>query len=88
MPRPLDPDRMNGDSATVDAGDQILLRVTLERLLRRLPAREYEALCLRFQEDLAYKEVAERLSISVGAVAGLISQGLSRLRALMEAEEN
>ncbi len=52
----------------------------LERLAR-LPAKQREALRLKFQAELSYKEIAEVMGETVGNVGWLIHVGLKGLRA-------
>ncbi len=52
----------------------------VDRLLATLPAREREALRLRFKEDLVQREIGERLGISQMHVSRLIRQGIEQLQ--------
>jgi RNA polymerase sigma-70 factor (sigma-E family) len=56
------------------------LRDAMERLLRRLPARQRAAVVLRYYEDLTEAEVAETLGVSVGTVKSTVSRAMARLR--------
>jgi RNA polymerase sigma factor (sigma-70 family) len=53
--------------------------------LRRIPARQREAVVLRYWADLPEAEIAALMGISIGAVKGYISRGLSKLGPLLEA---
>jgi RNA polymerase sigma factor (sigma-70 family) len=55
------------------------------RLVARLPARQREALVLRYYGDLSEAEIAETMGVSQGAVKSHTSRGLAALRRLMEA---
>jgi RNA polymerase sigma factor (sigma-70 family) len=55
-------------------------RVDLQRALQRLPARQRNAVLLRFVIDLPEAEVARVLRCSVGSVKTHTSRGLQRLR--------
>lgn len=56
-------------------------------LLGGLPARQQEALRLRFQGGLSYKEIARVTDTSIGNVGYLIHMGLMRLRNEMQPAE-
>jgi len=53
--------------------------------VRSLPARQREALVLRYYGDLSEAEIAETMGVSPGAVKSHTSRGLATLRRLMEA---
>jgi RNA polymerase sigma-B factor len=55
-------------------------RAVLDRLLRCIPARDREALRLRFEEDLTQAEVGERLGISQMQVSRILRRALVRMR--------
>jgi RNA polymerase sigma factor (sigma-70 family) len=48
--------------------------------LHRLPARQREALVLRYYADLSEAEIAEAMGISRGAVKSHASRGIAALR--------
>jgi RNA polymerase sigma factor (sigma-70 family) len=50
----------------------------------RLPARQREALVLRYYADLSEAEIAEAMKISRGAVKSHTSRGIAALRANLE----
>ena len=52
--------------------------------LRRLPARQREALVLRYYADLSEAEIAEAMRISRGAVKSHASRGMAALRETLE----
>jgi RNA polymerase sigma-70 factor (sigma-E family) len=52
--------------------------------LRRLPARQREALVLRYYADLSEADIAEAMGISRGAVKSHASRGLAALRQILE----
>jgi RNA polymerase sigma-70 factor (sigma-E family) len=54
--------------------------------LRALPARQREALVLRYYLDLSESEIAEVMGISRGAVKSHASRGIAALRATLEAQ--
>jgi RNA polymerase sigma-70 factor (sigma-E family) len=53
--------------------------------LRRLPARQREAVVLRYYEDLSEAQAARVLGCSVGTVKSQTSRGLAKLRLALEA---
>ena len=52
--------------------------------LRRLPARQREAILLFYYENLSQKEIAEILNVPVGTVKSRLSLGLKQLRVWVE----
>jgi RNA polymerase sigma-70 factor (sigma-E family) len=54
--------------------------------LRKLPARQREALILRYYLDLSEADIASAMKVSRGAVKSHISRGLASLRASVEEE--
>jgi RNA polymerase sigma-70 factor (sigma-E family) len=52
--------------------------------LRELPARQREALVLRYYLDLSEAEIAEAMGISRGAVKSHASRGIAALRMILE----
>jgi RNA polymerase sigma-70 factor (sigma-E family) len=75
------------DGASAEAG--ALLTAEHDRMLaavRELPARQCEALLLRFYLDLSEMEMAEVMGISTGSVKTHVHRGLAALRAAMEEE--
>lgn len=68
------------------AEDEAFLAVARQeviRALRSIPARQREAVVLRYWADLPEASVARLMGISVGAVKGYISRGLARLGELL-----
>lgn len=53
-------------------------RARLQRVLRALPDRDRQCLVLR-AEGLAYRDIAQALGISLGAVAKLLSRALAKI---------
>jgi RNA polymerase sigma-70 factor (ECF subfamily) len=54
----------------------------LRRAVAGLPAREAEVFCLRYFEDLSYRDIADALGIRTGAVAVALHKARSRLESL------
>ena len=58
------------------------LRISLEQAIdRALATREALAVKLIYFEGFTYREVAERLGLTVGAMSGLVYRALAKLRA-------
>ncbi len=73
------------------AGSGPLGRLRAERsavvtALRTLPARQREALVLRYYGDLSQAQIASTMGISRGAVKSHAARGMSSLRAVLERE--
>jgi RNA polymerase sigma-70 factor, ECF subfamily len=60
------------------------LEARLQNALRELPGREAEVFCLRYFEDLPYREIADALEISPTAVSTALNQARSRLETLLD----
>ena len=71
--------RLNG-AEPADPGEAVALRVALLEALRSLPARQRDAIALRFFADLTQAEVARVLGISTGTAKTHIHRGLAALR--------
>ncbi len=69
---------------------QVLLREdqrVLVEAIKRLPARQREALVLRYWLDLRESEIATAMGISAGAVKSHTSRGMTALARYMEARD-
>lgn len=69
----------------VDTGDRIAQaddRHTLLKALAELPARQREAVVLRYWEDLTETQTAEAMGCSVGTVKSNAAKGIAKLRAI------
>jgi RNA polymerase sigma-70 factor, ECF subfamily len=87
-PEPVDP-AVVVEHAGAGGGevDRLLERWRLAGLLDRIPREEAVVLRLRFYEELAQPEIAERTGIPVGTVKTRMVRGLARLRGLILEEE-
>ncbi|MFF1655786.1 SigE family RNA polymerase sigma factor [Streptomyces sp. NPDC058252] len=68
-----------------DSGDRIAQaddRSALLKALSELPARQREAVVLRYWEDLSESQTAEAMGCSVGAVKSNAAKGIAKLRAI------
>jgi RNA polymerase sigma-70 factor (sigma-E family) len=77
-PRPM-PDAASAEEGACAA----ISRQEVIVALRRIPARQREAVVLRYWSDLPEAEIADLMGVSVGAVKAYISRGLSRLGLLL-----
>ncbi len=71
----------SGEDATVLRDDQ----QALVDAVRALPARQREALVLRYWLDLREREIAEAMGISAGSVKVHVSRGMAALSRTLEA---
>jgi RNA polymerase sigma-70 factor (sigma-E family) len=78
-PRPM-PDEPSAEYGAMAA----LEHQAVMDALRRLPARQREALVLRYYLDLSEAEIAATMQVSRGAVKSHTSRGMSALRELLE----
>jgi RNA polymerase sigma-70 factor (ECF subfamily) len=59
------------------------LSARLRLAVAQLPRREAAVFCLRYFEDLSYEQIAETLSIRVGAVATALHKARARLETIL-----
>lgn len=59
----------------------------LKRALAHLPPRQRAALCLRLDEGLSLREIAETMGCSEGTVKSQLSRAAERLRILLGKDE-
>lgn len=74
-----------GSASPADAAADRDAAAGAMRLLAALPALQQEALRLKFQDGLSYKQIAAEMEISVSHVGVLIHEAMSRIRAAMTA---
>ena len=58
----------------------------LRLALAQLPAKQAQAFCLRFLEDLSYREIAQHMQIKPEAVGVLLHRARSQLQQLLTTE--
>jgi RNA polymerase sigma-70 factor (sigma-E family) len=78
-PRPM-PDAASAEEGAYAA----LSRQEVIRALRRIPARQREAVVLRYWADLPEAEIAGLMGVSVGAVKSYISRAMGKLGLLLK----
>ena len=71
----------------LDPVDGVAVRMGLVAALRRLPARQREAVALRFLADMSEDDVARSLGVSAGTVKQHVHRGLASLRGLLTEDE-
>ncbi len=82
--RPGYADRLGAE----DAGFELVEdRSVIDRAWRSLDPRARESLVLRLVHDLTYREIAERLGMSVTHVVRLVTRALERLQTVARASE-
>lgn len=75
------------DAPSAEQGAIALLeRSTVMGALRALPARQRQALVLRYYADLSEADIAKAMGISRGAVKSHTARGISALRTVLELE--
>jgi RNA polymerase sigma-70 factor, ECF subfamily len=91
VPEPREPEAiavMTDREDTTASADALLEQWRLAHMIGRLPADEALVLRMRFHEGLSQTEIADRTGIALGTVKMRMVQALSRLREMIEAEEN
>jgi DNA-directed RNA polymerase specialized sigma24 family protein len=68
------------DAEVVALGDVAILRVTLAQALRALPARQRDAVVLRYLVDMSEDGVAQTLGVAPGTVKSHLHRAVTRLR--------
>ncbi len=79
-------DELSGSEAAEPQDDELIARISLDRLLARLPASQITAIRLVKLEGLSIAEAAIRCGQSEPLVKVNIHRGLRRLAALIESE--
>jgi RNA polymerase sigma factor (sigma-70 family) len=70
------------DLIETEIHDQRVIR--LKKHLNNLPPRQYEALVLKFYDDLSYPQIAELLGINEQSARNLVQRGLEQLRSFTQ----
>jgi RNA polymerase sigma factor (sigma-70 family) len=71
------------DSAPIGLEDAAVLRVTLAQALRALPARQRDAVVLRYLVDMSEADTAEALGVAPGTVKSHLSRAVTHLRRVL-----
>lgn len=78
--------RSGDDRGRRTAEEQVADSDEVFMALRHLPPRQRTVVVLRFYEDLAEKDIADVMGISLGTVKSTLHRGLERLRTLVDQE--
>lgn len=78
--------RSGDDRGRRSAEDSVAEADAMFLALRALPQRQRTVVVLRYYNDLAEKDIAHAMGISVGTVKSTLSRALERLRAVMQEE--
>ncbi|HKL34474.1 MAG TPA: sigma-70 family RNA polymerase sigma factor [Tangfeifania sp.] len=70
----------SAESILIEEEEEQEMKIKISKALRQLPARQKEALYLRFNESLDYTEVAKLLKISVESARKQVYRALKTLR--------
>lgn len=68
------------DAPVLSPEDAAVLRVTLAQALRSLPARQRDAVVLRYLADMSEADVAASLGVAPGTVKAHLHRAVARLR--------
>jgi RNA polymerase sigma-70 factor (sigma-E family) len=75
------------DANLADSWPDVDTRLTLSKILRRLPPRQRAIVALRYYEDLSEADVAEVMGCSVGTVKSQHAKAIAKLRDDAELQE-
>jgi RNA polymerase sigma factor (sigma-70 family) len=65
----------------------MIQRITINTALQKLEPIERKSIVLKYQYDLTYEEIAEKLGIKTGKVVRTIQTGLKKLKKYLVEEE-
>lgn len=68
------------EAVVIGPDDVAILRVTLAQALRALPARQRDAVVLRYLVDMSEADVAQTLGVAPGTVKSHLHRAVTRLR--------
>ena len=74
------PDEMDTETLMIRQESLDILSCTIQAQLAALPAREREALYLRYYENLSIPEIAEVMEVNRQSVSNFLQKALSKLR--------
>lgn len=71
------------DRNIIDSESEEIRKSQLQKAISSLPARQKEALYLKYQKGMEYDEICEIMEISYQSVRNLVSRALTNLRGLI-----
>jgi RNA polymerase sigma-70 factor (sigma-E family) len=71
------------EAVAISADDAVILRVTLAQALRSLPARQRDAVVLRYLVDMSEADAAAALGIAPGTLKSHLHRAVERLRRVL-----
>lgn len=78
------PDVQNTNPGPAQAAQEQELTDGLRELLSKLPPREAQAFCLRYLNDLSYRQIANELGVTTNAAGVLLHRARAKLRESFE----
>jgi RNA polymerase sigma-70 factor (ECF subfamily) len=67
----------------VEAAEVVELRARLRRAVAELPEQQAQVFCLRYLEDMSYRQIARELALTSNAVGVVLHRARSALRGLL-----
>ena len=78
------PDVQSTNPGPAQAAQQQELADGLRELLSELPAREAQAFCLRYLNDMSYRQIADELGVTTNAAGVLLHRARAKLKESFE----
>jgi RNA polymerase sigma-70 factor (ECF subfamily) len=83
-----DPERAGRDVDPLDQADMNELASQLREHIGRLPPQEAKVFCLRYLNEMSYRQIARELNVAISAVGVSLHRAKARLRAALTAAQN
>ncbi len=74
-------------STPSDDAQNVIQRITINTMLQKLEPVERKSIVLKYQYDMTYNEIAEKLGIKPGKVARSVQTGLKKLKQYLTEEQ-
>lgn len=78
------PDVQNANPGPAQAAQQQELTDSLRELLSELPPHEAQAFCLRYLNDMSYRQIADELGVTTNAAGVLLHRARAKLKESFE----
>ncbi len=78
----------SGEAEPIDQAHANELATQLREQIGRLPPQEARVFCLRYLNDMSYRQIARELNIAIGVVGVSLYRAKARLRAALAATQN